>query len=167
MAERALLYAFDIGLPVERRAGCQWAWELGQRMEEDVVNKCIRNIGNGRCQRSGHQQRHNPVVVHIWLGAGQGRLVSCVGRGQVSRGCTCLGSRRADGMGGAHGDSGSLCVPCRSLHCQITVHLPTHRAWRPADSDDPEYLVHYTPWPISPRRSLLYYPATMYRRHSC
>jgi hypothetical protein len=49
MTEGPLRNALDIGLPVNRRAGERRSWELGERVQVDVVDDGVHGIGNSRC----------------------------------------------------------------------------------------------------------------------
>jgi len=65
MAEGPIRNALDIGLPVNRRAGYRRSWELGQRVEVDVVGDRVHGVGNNGCERSGQQDRHGPILVSL------------------------------------------------------------------------------------------------------
>ena len=59
MAERPLLDALDVCLPVYCRVGYRRSWELGQRVEVDVVDHGVHGVRNGCRERCGQQDSHN------------------------------------------------------------------------------------------------------------
>jgi hypothetical protein len=79
MTEGPLCNAFDIGLPINRRAGERRSWELGERVQVDVVDDCIHGVRNDRCKGGGHQDRQGPILVSLHWFVEQGSdVVSAV-----------------------------------------------------------------------------------------